>query len=471
MRDNRSRKLRSPGRQSRRPAAGTNVVVSADDAPREMSLHFVDAQDICHAWGKVEFGANSLRLVERAHGLSPMRVRGAHPLPDGAWAVYGFLHDKPHASENATWRLVRARTWDGIHYEPAEVVFISRPGPWYGEGCVVHRPRDGRLLAFKWARSTEDKGHALWVFDSDDGRTWRPLADRPVYHDHDAFSVIWDEPSGLYVNFQHTYQVWPQKPFRDNAGPDIRRVFHIRTSPDGLRWEPSGDVSLRGPKIPEAALITPDADDPPEDEFYLFVVFPWAGRYVGMMKHYLPSPPPIYGEGWHGPHNRGEWWVARDFRRWRRPYRDVFAPGEASDVILHPPITVGGRHLWVIGGNVYGLPENGIFFTGALSNASFESPLFVAPQTHLYLDAEFNFHGDPRRGFQGQSYLMVEVLDEEGRVIEGYERNKCIFLTSPGRAQLAWRQADAIRNMYHIRGRNVRLRFHLRDARVYAVHT
>jgi hypothetical protein len=456
---------------AKRPESTNAPAEVASASAKKLDMFFIDSEDIRNSWGKVQFGANPLRFIEKAHGLPPVRIRGVVPQADGSWMVYGYLHPKAHASDNATWSIVRSRTWDGIYFEPVETVYTAEPSTWYVEGCFTHRASDNRLLAFKWARGAEGKGHALWVFGSaDGGATWRKLSDTPVYHDHDAFSVIWDEPSQQYVNFQHTYQVW-KKPFADNAGSDIRRVFHIRTSSDVLHWTPSQDASLRGPKIPEKALIQPDAQDAPETEFYLFVAFPYAGRYVGMMKHYLPNPPPIYNAGWHGPHNHGEWWVARDFRQWQRPYRDVFAPGEASDVVLHPPMAIGGRHLWLIGGNVYGLPARNLFFAGALSNARFETAAFVAPDVHVYLDAEFNFHGDAKRGFAGQSYLMIDVLDESGNVIEGYEKNRCLFLSNPGHVQLAWRDSDQLRNMYHIRGRTVRLRFHLRDARVYGVHT
>ena len=53
-----------------------------------------------------------------------------------------------------------------------------------------------------------------------------------------------------------------------------RRVLMMRSSTDGRRWEPSvslADVWNRlGHKnsVPAAFLATPDADDPPDLEFY-----------------------------------------------------------------------------------------------------------------------------------------------------------------------------------------------------------
>lgn len=453
--------------KTKRPES-TNPTTDQDPAA-PIRMLFMDENDICDPWGKIAFGANSLRLIDNARGLPPVRVRGVAPNPDGSWTVYGHLHPERQGSHKP-WSIVRARTWNGIDFECAEKVFTSTPGHWYVEGLNVYRPFDGKHFCFKWTRSEAGKGHEFHVFGSDDGASWRPLKDGPLYHDHDAFSVIWDEPSGQFVNFQHTYQVW-RKEFVDNAGPDVRRAFHIRTSPDGINWTPSGDASLRGEKMPLETLYAPDENDPPEDEFYLFVVFPYCGRYVGMMKHYIPNPVPIQGKGWHGPHCFGEWWVARDWRKWQRPFRDVFAPGEASDVILAPPMDIGDRHLWAIGGKIYGLPKYGIFYAGSMSNSRFTTHPFIAPETHINILAEFNYHADPSRGFQGQSYLMVEALDESGNTIEGYEKEKCLFLQNPGRARLLWRNSGELKTLYPIRGRKIRLRCHMRDARVYALFT
>ena len=62
-------------------------------------------------------------------------------------------------------------------------------------------------------------------------------------------------------------------------------------------------------------------------ELYMFTVFAYRDRFVGLMRNYARSPLMI---GEHGPHIAYEWWVSHDGRRWQRPAREmhvgVFTP-------------------------------------------------------------------------------------------------------------------------------------------------
>ena len=251
--------------------------------------------------------------------------------------------------------------------------------------------------------------------------------------------------------------------------------------------------------IPEDRLITPDDKDPAELEFYRFCAFPHNGGYVGMMLHYCPSPGPANTRHpWtnHGPDLSGEWWVSVDGFCWRRPFRDVFAPGEADDIIRHPPMTVDGRHLWLFGDEVFGLPEDHLFYIGSLANAEFSTPTFTMAGSPLLLNAEFGFHGDPNRGMRGQGYLMAELRGADGAVIEGYGREQCVIHDlGPDAARFGQREAGSRQMQYAVQrqaslgpgamellcalqwqgrtgaelaDREVCLRLFLRDARVYA---
>lgn len=104
---------------------------------------------------------------------------------------------------------------------------------------------------FPWAETEQRPwpGHALLAYVSDDGQTWRQLA-APAYHDHDAFRVSWDQRTNELVNLQTTCQRW-QKKYPDNLGDKRRRVLSVRTSRDGVNWDPPGnqafaDESLHG---------------------------------------------------------------------------------------------------------------------------------------------------------------------------------------------------------------------------------
>lgn len=428
-------------------------------------MHFMEPDDLCEPWGRIRAGAEPLRLVDKARGLLPGTVlRECVPQPDGSWMVYGYV--APHNVKNTVWHIMRYRTCDGITFQDMETVYTSEPGHWYGTTEIVRNPEDNSFLCLKWGPGAIQGGHALWAFGSRDGAAWKRLSDKPVYHDHDAFSACWDAVNRRYLVFQATYQKW-NKPFKDNAGTGVRRVLHFRSSRDGVCWEPSGDFTLKNEHAPDASLVVPDGDDPPELEFYSFTAFPYADRFVGMMLNYLPGPQCVWGGG-HGPHNGGEWWVGRGGRSWKRPYRDIFAPGPASGIIQHAPITVGGMHLWVIGREVYGLPEDCVFYAGSLSNSAFSTRIFEAPSCQLVLKAALGAEG---RGFRNQSYIMAEALDEQGKAIEGYEKENCVIrqLMDPHPLRWGYPFAKGSWSLAGLAGRKIRLRFHLRDARIYAI--
>ena len=140
-----------------------------------------------------------------------------------------------------------------------------------------------------------------------------------------------------------------------------RRVVSAKTSTDGAAWGP------------DAPLIVPDSDDPPELQFYRTRPF-YVGNTSRLAAHtlqYAPSPSldilgadygrqPVYCKGkgdiWseedhkyrngslcHGPHLYEEWWVgpksgdAMDTAGWRRPYRQSCPSCTCSRVAAMTP--------------------------------------------------------------------------------------------------------------------------------------
>jgi len=428
-----------------------------------MKIVFTGPDDVSDVEGKLQFGANPLENFGEPVGLPDVRLACPIEQTDGSWLVYGM--ECPHEKGDATWRIMRLRTYDGIHYDEREVLFESEPGPWLGNSSIAHNSHDGSFLCVKWR--SDDGKMGMYAFGSQDGSEWSMLSDKPVYSDHDAGKIMFDPRTGEYVVYQATYQQH-EKPYPDNCPENVRRVLHIRTSRDGIHWEPSEDAASRGPYISER-LITPDDDDPPELEFYDFAAFPYQDFYVGMMQNYAGSPQFAYPWGPHGPHLSGEWWLSKDGRSWQRPFRDVFAPGPASWVCTHAPITAKGRHVWIIQSGAYGLPEDRMFFAGSLSNAAFTtSPLVITnPELPLLLNASLCFHGpDSDRGFRLQSYITAELLDERGEVIPGYETHFCsIRDISERETRLWWHTSSRMKRL----GQKVRIRFYLRDARIYSL--
>lgn len=443
-------------------------------AGQPLKLIFTGTNDVFDVRGKLEFNASGLEFIGQARGLPPAILPYAVPRPDGSYLVFssaGGVHEP--------WTLWRCRTVDGLTYENAEVVYVSRPGDWVRYTTYSYRPEDDSIIVWKMEKA--GISHAVRGFVSRDaGTSWQPLAEAPAFHDHDALTIRWDARTRQYVEYQNTMQAWNRK-YGDNLGTTIRRVLTIRTSPDGLAWTPDQDAgySPTGPLHPVANLITPDATDPEDLQFYMFRTFPYADRYLGMMLNYAPSPDvvnPAFPASRHGPQLSGEWWVSPDGLRWERPYRDDFAPGEAPTFIWHEPMRIGGRLLWVFDrgiqnkpgaceDEVYGLPEDRLCQVGSLCNAEFTTRAFTMPAEPLTINAAIGFLGRQGKGWD-QGYLMVELTDDHGRPIPGYEPEQCVWRSTPG---LTFRPSWNGKSGAELAGQPVALKFYLRDARVYTV--
>ena len=102
----------------------------------------------------------------------------------------------------------------------------------------------------------------------------------------------------------------------------------MRSSADGRRWEPSVSLSDvwdrhdRKGAVPAEFVTVPDANDPPDLEFYSGNGFWYHDRAYMTVLNYAASP---LAPRKHGPHLDNEWWTSRDGLRWERPARGVNA--------------------------------------------------------------------------------------------------------------------------------------------------
>ena len=105
---------------------------------------------------------------------------------------------------------------------------------------------------------------------------------------------------------------------------------------------------------------------------------------------------------------------------------------------------------------------------------TFTTRPFEVPSSSVAINAEFGFDGDPRCGMRGQGSILIEVLGEQGHVLEGFDREGCVLHdldTSSQRSEyeryggpvLAWHGQP----LSVLAGRTVRLRIYFRDARIY----
>ncbi|HPA19266.1 MAG TPA: hypothetical protein PLU30_16080 [Verrucomicrobiae bacterium] len=445
----------------------------------QWKLLFSGAGDVTNTWGALHFGVTPVRRI-REYEPPDFTIIGCFPHPGGAWEVFGqrmteiSRGDKPY-DRVTTWKLLRATTRDGVMLEGAESVFEPKPAAWT-DHCAMAYNSDAReylLLKLKVDRS----GFAYTAFFSSDGRRWQEHPGNPLFYDGDAMSLFWSPVLRRFVCVNKSLQPH-RKHILDHGGPTPalgddslrdRRVLMTRSSPDGRRWEPSVSLSdvwnRNGRKgaVPAEFLTVPDADDPPDLEFYSGNGFWYHDRAYMMVLNYAASP---LSPRKHGPQLDNEWWVSRDGLRWERPARGVNALDMFPQIprLETHPMIVNGTILFARGNLLLGLPEDRISYISARANGEFSTRPLPVPETDLFLNAA---SPAPDRPFaKDQAYVMVAALDENGSIIPGFEREKCVIRNEDRRdIPLKWGDATA----RQLAGRTIRLRFFFRSANIYAV--
>lgn len=431
-----------------------------------MRLLTLEPADVFDPYGHLEHRASGPAWIGEVRGLPDPEPRWCLPVADegGGWWIYGWQQWTEGGVP--AWAIVRARTCDGLQVEQFERLYTESGPDWLGMTDFARNGDTGQLLMLKWGRGKP--GHALWAYGSDDGVTWQRLKDEPVYCDHDSFGVLWVPELARFVVHQATYQNWSKK-YADNIGDGIRRVTHLRTSADGVTWDPPGDVGFHEPHMPDDRLIVPDGDDPTELEFYRMRAFPYGDRYVASVLHYAPSPQvvnPHAHRNKHGPQLACEWWVSDDALTWRRPFRGQDAAGDMPGPITHAPLEVAGQLRFVLGRQAYALPAGRLAGVFCGANGEFGTRPFTLPGAPLSLDIDAGHTKGPRPNMHVQAYVMAELQEANGRVLQGYERERCAHLdVDRPDLPLRWDGKDGT----DLAGRQGRLRLCFRDATVYGV--
>jgi hypothetical protein len=460
-------------------------VARGTQAEPQRLLLFSGPQDITNTWGAIEFGTTPLQQAaacsdpgftliyseKQKDGSCLVLGSAFHPDPD---IKAGKLTDSgaDMARAKSTWDVVRAMTSDGMRFENVETVFTAEPANWSAHCAIAYNPSAKQFLLLRLA--ADNNGFGYRAFFSPDGKTWKLHSMEPLFYDGDAMSVFWSPRLERYVCVSKSLQP-VTKHLEDHGGASSllknnklrdRRVLVFRSSRDGIHWEPSvsmddvWDRSKRKKAVPVEFMTMPDAEDPPDLEFYSGNGFWYFDRAYMMVLNYAASPL-VHG---HGPHLDTEWWAASDGLRWERPGRGINATGAEITRITHNPMVLEGKLKFHYGNRILEMPEDRISYVGARANAEFSTRLFQMPRGDLFLNAAVP---SPQRPFASlQAYLMVDVVDEHGKVIPGFEAAKCTITKQDAiDLPLVWSDKSA----RELAGRNIRLRFHLRSANVYAV--
>jgi hypothetical protein len=483
-------------------------IASAQDISRPpLKLLFSGNRDLFDPWGQLQISVTPVDSISSKSPPSVMpslnqegmaqpekQVVGAFPLANGKWKVYfqDFANLPVAWPGMARWRLRRGTTTDGLTFGNLETVIPETTGPWTRHLAMAYNPDLGEYLMLKLktdprgASPNDSDGFAYHAWFSSDGRRWTKFAgtrrDGGLFYEGDAMTVFWSPVLKRFVLVSKSLQPWDKR-IRDH-GRTKRRVLVLRTSPDGREWTPGGDLTNifgLNPRRPSDShpagwYTVPDAQDPPDLEFYSGNAFWYHDRAYMMVLNYAASR---MFPGAHGEELDNEWWTSDDGLHWQRPARGVnaLAPFRMAHKRYEmAPIVLNGQLIWIHQGRHFGLPEDRISGVNARVNGEFSTRIFTMPDGDLLLNAAVPSLDRPWLRRTPQPYVMVEVLNAQGEVIPGFERTNCVIWDkSDGQARdiqvdradlrLLWNGVSARK----LTGQTIRLRFYFAGSTIYAI--
>ena len=370
-----------------------------------------------------------------------------------------------------------AESVDGLAWERPDLGLYSFDGStrnnivwdYHSPSVVVDPAPAGARARYTMLGVQRVEGRSAYaVAHSPDGLTWQAYPRNPVLEGGDTCTLTRDQENGRFLAFHKRYE---------SSRGHRRRLVYLSSSHDLRRWSE-----------PELAMAPDEIDDEQTrreggqcSQFYNMAAFRYTGCWLGMVTHFRYSGKrPVRSPG--QSHDDGpidvQLAVSADGRTWRRleDRSPVIANGpygyDAGCIlgVTNRPCIVGDE-VWLYytavttthGG---ALPEKAITVAMARWRAEgfvsldagaqegvVETGTFTTSGGRLYANAEAADGG-----------VAVEVTDADGAPIPGYGREDARPIRGDATRQAAvWRERRTIPA-----GRPVRLRFHLRQARLYS---
>lgn len=436
-----------------------------------MKFLFADYSDIFDPWGSIRFGASASRTFAPAPPI-PFSVSHTRRLPDGSYDIIGHK-----VGTRIPWQIYRATTRDGINIENIRIVHDEPGDHWGYNARCLYSPELGRYLYTK--NTSGDSGFTMHVFSSDDGDSWTPYANNPVFNEGDAWGGVWSSIAQLFILTPKGIQRYDHKRVNE-LFLNARRVLTVRTSPDGFSWTPqiASDYKVdkevrRGMRIVHAPLLSAEYQleqneiDPPDMEFYNGSPFEYEGRYFMGVNNYSgsftePGWSPVRSDG-HGAGGAlgNELWTSRDGLNWNRPNQH----GGNGVGGSHDPMLIGNRVIFRGPDSVTGVPVDRFTYVTSWSNSHFTTASMIMGSRGLFLNLSVPGEGVKNDG--NESYVLAELIDGSGKVIKGYDRESCQIQGPIDQLQhpLLWNGKDGS----DLAGDRIRLRIYLRGSNLYSL--
>lgn len=344
---------------------------------------------------------------------------------------------------------------DGIHWNRPHRV-LSDPAKITFGVSILDEGKSHKDPAKRYKYGWHDNG-GLLIAASPDGLTWKPLVPGIVLrHDHDINNIYYDPIRHRYaanVSFYITGDTWQGR----------RRVTKQSTSEDLIHWT---DPWL---------IITPDAEDPGETQFYCMgAVVARGDLLVGMVRVLRDDLPAVAGGPVAGLGYTTLAW-SRDGKTWHRdrtPFLDRDPREGAWDHAMtwvDCQLPVGNEIFLYYGGYKRG-HKTERFTERQIGLVRMKKDRYVAREAGetpgllrtplLTLDAQsMTLNVEAPKG-----EVWVQVLDEKGKPLPGFTFADCspIRTDSTG-APVRWKQP-----LSRLKGKPVHLEFRLQQAALFA---
>lgn len=329
----------------------------------------------------------------------------------------------------------------------------STPPAWGGVNNVAMRrspfkPTWGGFNVFQILRGRAGEGYQMVYWDqpaaqgqaggmlahSVDGLKWEKTPGTVFTEHNDAFSLTSDRDG--YLLYQTCLEDWPNKPYPDNLDK-YRRVQSVRRSKDLRTW------------TAQAVFLRPDAQDPPETEFYLMKTFRNGGMTLGLLMKYLADPAMPRK---HSAIMPCELIVARDATHWERPFRKT----DLGFWSYADPVLINGELLFPCGKD--GALCAAAYLPNRLAAAVAGSEIGTFVTQPFPYSRPLAIDADAAKG-----WIEAELLTASGQVLKGVQP-----VRMEGRAgtNLPLDFKAAPKSL-----RECRVRFTAKDARIFAVGT
>jgi len=369
-------------------------------------------------------------------------------------------------------------TYEGefVSFSPDGIAWLEYPlNPvWFVPSDMIHVMWDARRRKFiAFYKVWELKGREVTSGGPAEGTPF--VAYMPTFTPKDRGSGVTDfegpcitfRPPGAAQVQKRRFTLRSGKQGADDGGGvslsgewNAKRVQAFAESDDGIHWSN------------EQVVLRADEQDPPTANIQYLFVIPYGGYYLGFAT--------LHDEG--GQFRIHLAWSA-DGLSWQRPTRvpwlDV-GPEKAFDcgMVLGPADPIfWEKELW--------FPYGGFPIRHDTKETNWESAIGLArmrldgfaaweagAKSGELVTVPFRCNGD-RLFIDAEAQngcIVVEVLDEKGKALKGFEAKSCRAVSTDtlARTNDGWIQWKREKDLQRVQGKQIQLRFTLQNARLYS---